>query len=185
MVELGEVFQIESGGTPNSKIKEYWGGDIKWVTLVDIPKNISTISKTKRAITQKGLRNSSAKLLPKGTILVSSRATIGRIGIAGCEIATNQGFKNIIVDKNNDSIFVAHLLNCKTDEMKNLASGGTFKEISKTSISKIKIPLPSLKIQKQIVAEVEEEEKIIQANKKLIDIMERKIEKVIESVWIK
>ena len=85
MVELGEedIFQIESGGTPSSKIEEYWNGNINWVTLVDLPQNnfITEIYKTKRKITEEGLKKSSAKLLPQNTILISSRATIGRIAI--------------------------------------------------------------------------------------------------------
>jgi type I restriction enzyme M protein len=183
MVELGEVFKIESGGTPDSQNSEYWDGDIKWATLVDIPENIEIISNTKRKITEEGLKKSSAKLLPKGTILVSSRATIGRIAIIDCEMATNQGFKNIIIDEENNSLFIAYMLSKQVEKMKLLASGGTFKEISKSAISTIKIPLPSLEVQEQIVAEIEAEQKIVNANKELMEKMEKKIETKIGEVW--
>jgi type I restriction enzyme M protein len=169
MVELGEVFQIESGGTPSSKNSEYWEGNIKWVTLVDIPENISIISDTKRKITQEGLKKSSAKLLPKGTVLVSSRATIGRIAVIDCEMATNQGFKNIIIDDKNNSLFVAHMLSNQVEKMNLMASGGTFKEISKSAISTIKIPLPPLDVQEQIVAEIEGYQRVIDGAKQVVE----------------
>jgi type I restriction enzyme M protein len=183
MVTLGEVFQIESGGTPDSKKPDYWDGDIKWATLVDIPKDIQIISETKRKITTKGLKASSAKLLPEKTVLVSSRATIGRIAVINSEMATNQGFKNIIIDKNNHPLFVAYMLSRQKEKMIQLASGGTFKEISKTAISTIQIPLPPLKVQKQIVEEIESEKKIVDSNKKLIEKMIKKIEAKLEEVW--
>jgi type I restriction-modification system DNA methylase subunit len=100
-VDLGDerYFKIESGGTPSSHVEKYWGGDINWVTLIDLPQNdyVTKIYSTKRTITVEGLKKSSAKILPPNTILLSSRATIGRVAIAMTELATNQGFKNIII----------------------------------------------------------------------------------------
>lgn len=157
-VRLGDVgiFSIESGGTPNSKRNDYWGGDIAWITLADFSNQnkISHIHNTQRSITQHGLDNSSAVLLPVDTILISSRATIGVIGINKIPLATNQGFKNIII--NNKSVvspfFLANMLMTKVAEIKALSSGGTFKEISKFNLSSIKIPLPPLAEQKRIAA---------------------------------
>ena len=182
-IKLGEVFQIESGGTPSSTEKKYWDGDIKWATLVDIPPTIETISDTKRKITTEGLKNSSAKLFPKRTVMVSSRATIGRIAIAGTEMSTNQGFKNVIVDSKNEPIYVAYALSEKVDEMVALASGGTFKEISKTHFSNLEIPLPPLEIQKHIVEKIEAERALIESVKKLIGIYGQKTKDRIAKVW--
>lgn len=187
-MELGDkkLFKIESGGTPSSKIEEYWNGEINWATLVDLPQSdfITELSTTKRRITELGLKKSSAKLLPKDTILVSSRATIGRVAIAKEETATNQGFKNIIVQDKRKALpyFIAMCMTSKTEELKMLATGGTFGEVSKSKFEKIKIPLPPLEVQKQLVAEAEKEEQIIAANRRLIEIMERKIEKVLEVI---
>src|SRR5581483_11583276 len=97
-VKLQEVCQIESGGTPSSTNPSFWDGDINWATLVDVKNKY--INSTKRKITQSGLKNSSAKVLPIGTVLFSSRATIGEVSISTIELATNQGFKNFICDKN-------------------------------------------------------------------------------------
>lgn len=184
-IKLGDAFKIESGGTPSSAEKKYWDGNIKWVTLIDIPQTIEAITNTKRTITHEGLKNSSSKLLPKGTVLVSSRATIGRIAIAGAKMATNQGFKNIIVDQKNESLYIAYILSEKVEEMNLLASGGTFNEISKTNFSNIKIPLPPLKIQKQIVEKIEAERKLVESAKKLIELYEQKTKDVIAKLWTK
>ena len=171
MVELGDkdYFRIESGGTPSSKEDSFWDGDINWATLVDLPAKdfVSYISDTQRKITKLGLQKSSAKLLPVNTVLISSRATIGRIGIAKTEIATNQGFKNIVIKNpsNIDYRFLAYLLTNQTDKMLELASGGTFKEISKTNISTLKIPLPPISVQQEIVEEIEGYQKIIDGAK--------------------
>lgn len=101
LVSLGDtsLFKIESGGTPDTKNPTFWDGDICWETLADLPAGdfITYLSGTERHITNGGLSESSAKLLPTNSILVSSRATIGRIAITQCETATNQGFKNIII----------------------------------------------------------------------------------------
>jgi type I restriction enzyme M protein len=150
IVSLGDelLFKIESGGTPDSKEPSYWDGGIPWATLVDLPSenHFTEIKTTVRTISSAGLANSSAKLLPVGTILLSSRATIGRVAIARTELATNQGFKNIIAI--SDTVlpeFIAHLLTSMTDKLKSLSTGGTFAEFSKSSLAKVQIPLHRLR----------------------------------------
>lgn len=184
MVELGDskYFQIESGGTPSSKNSNYWNGNINWVTLVDLPQTnrITEVSITARQITDEGLSNSSAKLLPVGTVLVSSRATIGRVGIARRETATNQGFKNIVI-KSEEVVpeYVANVLAQMTDTLKNIASGGTFAEFSKTSFEKIKIPLPPKKTQQRIVEEIENKQKAIDHARGIISTLERERDSIL------
>src|SRR6266699_1035866 len=187
IVELGneEYFQIEAGGTPDSQNTDYWDGKINWATLVDLPSEnlITEITDTKRKISDKGLQSSSAKLLPENSILVSSRATIGRVAINKVELATNQGFKNIII-KNFDSVnpsFVAYMMTLLVKQMENLASGGTFKEISKTNFSTLKIPLPPLKVQQEIVAELEGYQKIIDGAKQVVECYKPTIK--IDPTW--
>jgi type I restriction enzyme M protein len=175
LVELGneKYFKIESGGTPSSKTEEYWNGDIKWVTLADLPSEnfVTEISDTQRKITDNGLQNSSAKLLPKKTVLISSRATIGRIAITKTELATNQGFKNIIIKDFNraNEYFVAYMISRLVEQMKNIGTGGTFKEVSKSGISSLKIPLPPLEVQERIVEEIENYNNIIDGAKKVVE----------------
>ena len=175
MVSLGDksLFQVESGGTPSSDIPEYWDGNIHWVTLVDLSAAnlITELKSTERTISPLGLEKSSAKLLPVGTVLVSTRATIGRVAIAECETATNQGFKNIIVLDNTkvSNRFVAYMMTALTNRMISLASGGTFKEISKSNFLTLSIPLPPLTIQDQIVAELDSYQKVIYGARQVVE----------------
>ncbi len=174
-VSLGDtdIFRIESGGTPDTKNSNFWDGNICWATLVDLPAEnfITYLSNTERHITEAGLHGSSAKLLPSDSILVSSRATIGRIAITKCETATNQGFKNIIIlDKNRVlTKYVAFMLTQLVPQMVSLSAGGTFQEISKTNFATLQIPLPPLSVQEEIVAEIEGYQKIIDGARQVVE----------------
>lgn len=167
MVQLGdgELFHICSGGTPSSSVPEYWNGNVSWITLADLPAEncITEIKTTERTISEAGLNNSNAKLLPVETVIVSTRATIGRIGIARTQLATNQGFKNIII-KRPDVIlpkYLAYMLTAKVDTMKHLASGATFKEISKENFCTIQIPLLPIDQQRSVVNELDGYQNIV------------------------
>ena len=175
MVKLGDArfFMVESGGTPSSNEDSYWNGDINWVSLIDVPvsESFTTITSTNRKITQKGLEKSAAKLLPINTILISSRATIGRIAINKVELATNQGFKNIIIkdfSKVNPQ-YVAYTIKKLVPKMEDMATGGTFKEISKSSIMNLEIPLPPLEVQEEIVKELDGYQAVIDGAQKVVD----------------
>ncbi len=175
MVTLGDtdVFRIESGGTPKSTEEAYWNGGIHWATLVDLPQTdfVTEIFGTERTITEAGLAGSSAKILPVGTVVVSSRATIGRVGIARVSLATNQGFKNIVIQNPERALpeFVAFMIKRLAPQMELLATGGTFKEISKSSIATLAIPLPPLTLQQEIVAEIEGYQKIIDGARQVVE----------------
>ena len=167
MVQLGdgELFHICSGGTPSSSVPEYWNGNVSWITLADLPAEncITEIKTTERTISEAGLNNSNAKLLPVETVIVSTRATIGRIGIARTQLATNQVFKNIII-KRPDVIlpkYLAYMLTAKVDTMKHLASGATFKEISKENFCTIQIPLLPIDQQRSVVNELDGYQNIV------------------------
>ena len=175
LVSLGDtsIFRIESGGTPDTKNADYWDGNICWATLIDLPADntITYLFNTERHITEAGLYGSSAKLLPADSILVSSRATIGRIAITRCETATNQGFKNIIITDKSRALtkFVAFMLTKLVPKMVALSAGGTFKEISKTNFATLRIPLPPLTVQEEIVAEIESYQKIIDGARQVVE----------------
>jgi type I restriction enzyme M protein len=187
MLSLSDAncFTVESGGTPSSGVQEYWDGDITWITLVDLPPSdlITIIDKSERKITQEGLKNSSAKIVPPNSVIVSSRATIGRVGINTIPLATNQGFKNIII-KDQTRIhhkFLALMMTNLKDAMERLASGGTFKEISKSSFLTLQIPLPPLHLQEEIVEEVESYQKIIDGARQVVENYMPRIE--IDPEW--
>lgn len=174
-IHLGnkEYFEIVSGGTPNTEIDEYWNGTIPWISLVDLPQEdmISIIQTTKRTITEIGLKNSSTKIIPRGSVVVSTRATIGRVGITEIELCTNQGFKNIVIKDTNkvNSIYLSYVVTLLKPRMLELATGGTFKEISKSNFETLEIPLPPIEVQDEIVKELEQYQKIIDGAKQVVD----------------
>jgi len=175
LVSLGDptLFCVESGGTPKSDVEEYWNGGIHWATLVDLPATdfITQITSTQRTISEKGLRESSAKLLPANSVIVSTRATIGRVAINRVPIATNQGFKNVVIRDEQRALpeYVAMALTKLVPTMQALATGGTFAEISKSRFCELEIPLPPLEVQKEIVAEIEGYQKVIAGARTVLD----------------
>lgn len=187
LLPLSTLADIISGGTPDSGNVDYWNGDIPWVTLVDLPPSdyVSRISDTQRKITQKGLSTSSAKMLPAGSVLVSSRATIGRVAINETPLSTNQGFKNLIVKDPSkiNNMFLAHVMRSLKDKLDSLGTGGTFKEISKAVIGALDIPVPPISEQIQIIDRIEDEQKLVEANRKLIALFEQKIKERINRLW--
>ena len=147
--KLGDICTIIGGGTPDSSNDEYWNGNINWFTPSEIGKT-KFISESIRKITEKGLKNSSAKLLPKGTILLSSRATIGEKSILLSSATTNQGFQSLVINKLAFNEFIFYYLDILKNSMIKYSSGSTFLEISKTQIKNINIILPCLEEQTKI-----------------------------------
>lgn len=143
-----DVGEIVGGGTPDTMNEDYWNGDVEWFTPTEIKSKF--IESSLRKLTDRGLKNSSAKILPQGSLLLTSRATIGEVGIAIRSCATNQGFQSIVVDKKNNNEFIYYSLCLLKKEMVKRSSGSTFPEISKTELSKIIINLPSLQEQEKI-----------------------------------
>lgn len=147
---LGEVATIVGGGTPSTSNKEYWNGDINWYSPVEIGEQIYVDSSQKK-ITELGLQKSSAKILPVGTILFTSRAGIGNTAILAVEGATNQGFQSIVPHKNQlDPYFIYS----RTHELKQYGeingAGSTFVEVSGKQMAKMPILIPTLEEQRKI-----------------------------------
>lgn len=150
--KLEEVCEILNGGTPKTNIKEYWNGDILWITSKDMGKiKNKFVSNTERKITQQGLNKCSSNLLPINSVILSSRAPIGRLAINTKKMCTNQGCKGLILKKNFNFKFLYYFLLNSVDLLNKLGSGTTFKEISTGKLSTIKIFVPSLSEQQQIV----------------------------------
>lgn len=168
---ISELADIQSGGTPSTSNEEFWNGDIRWCTPSDITKNNNIyLQDTERRITEKGVENSSAILLPIGTILLCTRATIGEMAIANIPMCTNQGFKNLIPHKGVDSLFLYYILHTVKKEMIAKAYGSTFLELSKKSLESICIMMP----------DDEEEQRRISTALYSIDQLINNIEKEIE-----
>lgn len=150
--KLEEVAEIIGGGTPSTDNSDYWGGEIPWLTPRDLSTNEERfVQHGERNITQSGLKNSSAKLLPKGTILLTTRAPIGYLAIASNPICTNQGFKSLIPNsKVVDNLFLYYLLKNNVEYLKSVGVGTTFAEISGGVLRQIRFDFPELSVQRQI-----------------------------------
>lgn len=146
--ELGEICDVLGGGTPKTNISEYWKDEINWFTPSEIG-NKKYVSESIRKISKVGLHNSSAKLLPKGTILLTTRASIGETSILLNPAATNQGFQSLVV-KNDNIDYIYYLVETLKNTLIQNASGSTFLEISPNKVKSIQIPLPPLAEQEAI-----------------------------------
>lgn len=153
VMKLSEVATIVGGGTPSSSKSEYFeNGNIPWITPKDLSGyNKRYISKGERNITELGLKNSSAKLLPKNTVLLTSRAPIGYVAIASNEISTNQGFKSLVLNNGHIPEFFYYLLKNNVHILESRATGSTFKEISGKILKDTELSIPTPDIQQKIV----------------------------------
>lgn len=148
---LNYLGAICSGGTPDTEVAEYWNGDIAWCTPSDITKlDTKYIESTEVKITAKGLKESSATLLPPRSIVVCTRATIGTAAICNTEIATNQGFKNIIPNEKTNPEWLYYIIIYSKPRLVRLGCGSTFLEVSKKDFSRFKIVVPPLAEQRKI-----------------------------------
>ena len=145
--------KVINGGTPSTANPNYWNGDIPWITPKDLSNHNSRyISKGERFITKEGLNNSSAKLLPKNTILLTSRAPIGYLALAEQMVSTNQGFKSLVCDdKVILPLYMFYNLSTKISDLINISSGSTFLELSKDSLEKFEINIHDFSTQQHIV----------------------------------
>ena len=141
---LGNVCTPLGGGTPSTKVAEYWNGDITWVTPTDVTRNNSVVLlDSEKKISESGLKNSSAKLLPPETILMTSRASIGYFALMDYPVCTNQGFISIIPEQDHSRMYLLFNLMSRIEEMTSLATGSTFKELSKRTFRSLIILWPA------------------------------------------
>lgn len=155
IVRIDTVTKVVSGGTPSTQNSEYWDGDIIWLTPKDLSGyNSMYISKGERNITDLGYKKSSAQMMPKGSVLFTSRAPIGYVAIADTDLCTNQGFKSFIPTEAIKSEYLYQLLKMSKEKIINMSSGATFKEISGGRIKELKIPLPPIELQEQFAEKV-------------------------------
>ena len=151
---IGETAKIIGGGTPSTFNPDFWNGEIAWFTPAELSKAGKYVSNSERTISSLGLNNSSAKMLPKGTILLTTRASIGVSAILEKPACTNQGFQSLVANKDYSNEFLYYLLKTKVNEMVGLASGSTFLEISPKKLGGILLSLPPTKEEQISIATV-------------------------------
>lgn len=150
---LDQIGKIVPGGTPSTSIPEYWNGDVPWVTPTEITKlKTPYIHITESLITSEGVRNSSAALLPVDSLIVCTRATVGVCAINKVPMTTNQGFKSIVPESTDDTLFLYYVLNSMQSTFNRLAQGSTFLEISKTQFEKMRVIWPEAEERRQIAS---------------------------------
>ena len=152
-VRLGEVCEVVGGSTPDSGTPDFWNGEIVWVTPTDLGCNVEVfVENSARKITRSGYQSCGTNIVPAGSVVLSSRAPIGHLAIAGVPLCTNQGCKSFVVKPEVDSLFLYYSLRKAVPILQNLGSGATFKEISKSALCEFQIAIPPLSEQKRIAA---------------------------------
>lgn len=181
-IQLGECCEIVSGSTPDTFVKDYWDGEIYWATPKDLGElNSAYLSTTQRKITKAGFDSCSTTILPVGSVLFSSRAPIGLVAINTVPMCTNQGFKNLV--PKSDLVFNKYLyywLKFNRKRLEALGNGATFKEISKSVISKVEIPLPPLHEQRRIAAILDKAEVLREKRRQTIN----KLDSLLQAVFL-
>ena len=146
---LPDVTEFVLGSTPKSSEPSFWDGDIKWITPAELQDDTFEIFDSVRHITEEGVRSTSLKPFPAGTVIFSTRAPIGKTAIAGCEMYCNQGFKNFICGDRLNPVYLYALLRINKEYFISLGTGATFKELSKSRLEKIAISVPPKELQDQ------------------------------------
>ena len=163
--KIGDIATVVSGSTPQTSVEEFWGEGHYWVTPAELDDKTVYVSKTERQITDAALAKVKLQRLPKGTVLLSSRAPIGKVAICDVDMYCNQGFKNCICSDLVYNKYLFYFLKDKKEYLNSLGRGATFKEISKGIVEKVVVPLPPKPTQLSIVSELDKLNELIQIKK--------------------
>jgi type I restriction enzyme S subunit len=159
-IKLGNITEIVTGTTPSTHDESNWDGNYLWITPAELNDDSFYVYDTERRLTEKGLISKSLKLMPKDTVLLSTRAPIGKTAIVGNPMTCNQGFKNFICKDSLNPIYLFSLLKFNKEYLNSIGTGTTFKEISKTTVSNIEIPVPDIKMQNQFADFIKQVDKL-------------------------
>ena len=180
--KFGDIAVVVGGGTPDTNTSQYWNGKIQWFTPSEIGRN-KYVYNSVRTISEEGLNKSSAKLLPIGTILLSSRATVGECSINKKECTTNQGFQSLIPKENISNEFVYYLIQTKRKDLIRKSCGSTFLEISANEVRKIVVSIPTIKEQDKIAKLLSLLDERISTQSKIIDKLQSLIKGIRNDVF--
>ena len=173
LLSIDEIGEVVGGGTPSTKVQEFWDGDIAWLTPRDLSNyNLRYVSRGERNISRKGLEKSSAKILPPNSVLLTTRAPVGYVAIARNDISTNQGFRSVIPKKGVSSEYLYYLLKNNTHYLKSHASGTTFGELAGSTLRSLKFAFPNFDEQKSIAKIFSDLESKIELNQKINKTLE-------------
>jgi type I restriction enzyme, S subunit len=180
-VSLSECCKIINGSTPSRIVPEYWGGEIHWFTPKDLSGIVGKyVDEAPEKITEAGFKSCSTTMVPAFSLLLTSRAPIGHIAINKREVCTNQGFKSLVPNDDVDVNYLYFVIKKMVPMLQDMGNGATFKELSKATISKVKIPLPPLPVQQKIAAILDAADLHRQKTKTLIE----KYDQLTQSIFL-
>ena len=184
--KLGDIGTIVGGATPSTKNVSNYDGDISWITPKDLANHSGRyISRGERMISKKGFDSCSCRMLPRNSILFSSRAPIGYVAIANNELCTNQGFKSIIPNDNIiDSLFLYYLLVYYRPVIENMGSGTTFQEVSGSVMKNIEVNIPGIDDQKKIVSILSSLDSKLELNRRINDNLEQQAQALFKAWFV-
>lgn len=166
---ISAIGTVVGGATPKTSVAEYWDGEYRWITPAELDNEAGYIFDSVRKLTELGVRSCSLKEMPIGTVILSSRAPIGKVAIAGNTFYCNQGFKNIICNEEIHPMFLYTLLRMNTEYLISLGRGATFKEITKSIVENIRIPVPRKETQEKFATFVQKVDELKFVVQKSID----------------
>ena len=179
-VRLGDIAQeFISGGTPSTKVGHYWTGDIPWITGADVTDNVVVAGR--KWITQEAIDNSATHVVPKGAILLVTRTGVGKVAIAGADIAISQDLTGIVLKEGTNADFVAAAIRQKTRNLLDIQQGAIIKGVLRKDVEKLEIPLPPLSEQRRIVEILDQAERI----RRLRADADAKADRILPALFIK
>lgn len=184
---ISDIGEVVGGGTPSTKVDDFWGGTIPWISPDDLTgyKNVF-IKHGKSFITPLGLRKSSTKMMPEGTILISSRAPIGYVAIAANPLCTNQGFKSLVPNKKINNLYFYYWIKCNLEYIKLFGSGATFPEISGSRMKKIKVEVfRDIDYQTSVATVLNDYDTLIENNSRRIKILDEMAKALFEEWFVR
>ena len=181
--KIKDIGKIISGSTPSTSIPEYWNGEYLWITPAELNDDSFIVNSTDRKLTYLGVKASSLIELPIGTVLLSSRAPIGKVAIVGEKMFCNQGFKNIIPNEEVNPIYLYYILKEKKEYLNFLGRGVTFKELSKEIVENISIKVPPIELQNKFAERIEKIEKLKFEIEKSIEIAQNLYDSLISKYF--
>ncbi|WP_051560195.1 restriction endonuclease subunit S [Marinobacterium jannaschii] len=173
-VKLKDCCTVVGGATPKRNVEEYWGDDVPWITPKDISQlNHPILEDAPEYISQKGYESCATYMLPKGSVLLTSRAPIGNVAIAGRDMCTNQGFKSLVPGEQVDGSYLYHCMKFSAQRLDALGNGATFKEVSKKVVEEFEIPLPPQAEQQRIAALLDKADALRRKRQQAIDLADQ------------
>jgi type I restriction enzyme M protein len=185
MVELGTIAKLIGGSTPSKDNSLYWvNGNIDWITCSDFSNNEMYLESSIRRITEKATIETSTKVIPEDTLIMITRVSLGKFAFTTKPTALNQDLTALLFDETKiNKLYAYYFLISISDKIENDGHGATVKGVTRDYVKEIKIPLPTLQEQKVIVKRIQEEQSLVNSNKKLISLFEQKIKDKIDTVW--